>query len=74
MSLLDPVRGSGSNVNQHTREGSRRRGSGGIGAPHGTHLVPPGSQWPELHRQGGALSCYRRAAARRASCCSRKIP
>ena len=26
MGLLDPVRGLGSNVNQHTREGSRRRG------------------------------------------------
>jgi len=39
MSALDPVRGSGFNVNQHTREGSRRRSRGVAEAPHGTHLA-----------------------------------
>ena len=39
MSSLDPVRGPGSNVNQHTREGSRRRSRGVAEAPHGTHLA-----------------------------------
>ena len=37
--MLDPVRGPGSNVNQHTREGSRSRSRGVADAPHGTHLA-----------------------------------
>ena len=39
MGALDPVRGSGFNVNQHTCEGSRRRSKGVAEAPHGTHLA-----------------------------------
>ena len=39
MRVLDPVRGPGSNVNQHTREGSRSRSRGVADALHGTHLA-----------------------------------